>query len=119
MERDGIEQLKDAARELDLTKWPNTVIGLFLGSIDPGALLAQAREDKQKGKAYFYIGQWHMLENADTKAVAAFEEAARLCPITFVEHAMALPELDRLSHLRQGAEHAQASITARNARDGS
>ncbi len=97
----GIGQLRDSALGLDLTKWPGPIINLFLGSISPDALITEAIEDRKKAEGHFYIGQWYLLRNALTEAVAALKEAERLCPVSFPEHAGALAELERLGCLQQ------------------
>jgi lipoprotein NlpI len=93
---DVIGQLKDDARELDLDKWPGALIGLFLGSLTPGAAFKAASGHQEQAESQFYIGQWYLLTNAQTEAVAALREAVRLCPTPFLEHAGAVAELDRL-----------------------
>lgn len=91
-------RLADAAKGVDMTVWPAPVIQFYRGEIDRDAFRAatQSRDPithgEQTCEANFYLGEWHLLENAKAEAEPFMFYAASNCPKTFVEWAAARTE---------------------------
>jgi lipoprotein NlpI len=94
--------LADAAKQLDMTKWPAPVVHLFLGDLTPAQLIAAADdpdEYKKRGQvceANFYSGELALLQGAKNEANRLFRIAASDCPRSFIEWAAANAELTAL-----------------------
>jgi lipoprotein NlpI len=91
--------LAQAATQIDMTKWPAPIIGLFLGHTTPGAVLAAAADPDAKTKAgqvceaNFYTGELALRQGAKEEAANLFRRAAAECPSHFVEGPAAYAEL--------------------------
>jgi lipoprotein NlpI len=84
-------------------EWPAEVVALYLGRLEPEALLrsAEAVADAEtrrsrRCEAVFYVGKWHVLRGAREPALPLLREAEAHCPRTFLEHEGAVAELRRL-----------------------
>lgn len=96
-------RLREAVRQIDMTKWPAPVIRLFLGQETPAAVLAAADDpdsETRKGQiceANFYSGEWALQRGSKDEAVRLFRLAAADCPQEdFVEGPAANAELNAL-----------------------
>ena len=91
-------RLASAAKGVDMTVWPAPIIQFYRGEIDRNVLRAatQSRDPithgEQTCEANFYLGEWHLLENAKAEADPFIFYAATSCPKTFVEWAAARTE---------------------------
>jgi len=95
-------QLAEAAKQIDMTKWPAPLIRLFLGQTTPQALLATADDPNAKTKqrkvceVNFYSAELALHRHAKDEATRLFRLAATNCPQNFTEHAAAHAELRAL-----------------------
>ena len=95
-------QLAEAAKQIDMTKWPAPVIRLFLGQTTPQALLATADDPNAKTKqrkvceVNFYSAELALHRHAKDEATRLFRLAATNCPQNFTERAAAHAELKAL-----------------------
>ena len=95
-------QLAEAAKQLDMNKWPAPVIRLFLGQMTPEALLAAADDPNAKTKqrkvceVNFYTAELALHRHAKDEATRLFRLAATDCPKSFAERAAAHAELKAL-----------------------
>jgi tetratricopeptide (TPR) repeat protein len=90
----GAAELEMSMSRLKNNAWPYPVIELYLGrrkEIHPSA-----GKPDEVCEAQFYGGEWHLLHGDRHAAAAALEEAAVICPKTFIEYAGLLVELKRL-----------------------
>jgi lipoprotein NlpI len=96
--------LQQTAGQVQNNPWGRQLIGLFLGEVSEQQLLAKATEPgteptkltEQLCEAYFYLAQWHLLQNNPTQAAVYFKRALATNVYEFVEHKYARLELDRL-----------------------
>ena len=58
--------------------------------------MAAARIGDQRCEAHYYVGEWHLLHDARTDAIAAFRRAAETCKRNFIEYYGAVAELKAL-----------------------
>ncbi|MEE8284321.1 MAG: hypothetical protein V3R63_04965, partial [Alphaproteobacteria bacterium] len=99
----GRADLKRAARNLDLKKWPGPVVSMFLGRVDPQQVLAQAndgdakKQREQRTGATFYVGQYHLIRGSRGKAKAQFLATLELGVKNFIEYMGARAELARMA----------------------
>ena len=103
---DEPSQLADAARQIDMKKWPAPIVNLFLGAATPEQVLAAADDSDPKKKqrqvceANFYTAELAMQRGSREDARRPLELAAADCPKTFVESWAAGRELKVLSAKR-------------------
>jgi lipoprotein NlpI len=94
-------QLTEAAKQIDMTKWPAPIIRLYLGESTPEAVLAAAAnpnaqtEKAQICEANFYSGVLALQRKKD-EAERLFRLAAADCPRSFAEYGGANAELKAL-----------------------
>jgi lipoprotein NlpI len=97
-------ELQHARETLTKGEWPEPVMELLSGQINPSALLKAAENpDARKSKdqlceAHFYLGEYHLLHNRPGEAHTFLQNAEQECPKTFVEYRAAVAELKRMSH---------------------
>ncbi len=95
-------QLAEAAKQIDMTKWPAPIIRLFLGQTTTQALFATADDTDAKTKqrktceVNFYSAELALQRRAKDEATRLFRLAAAECPESFTEYAAALAELKAL-----------------------
>ena len=95
-------QLAEAAKQIDMTKWPGPVIRLFLGQTTPEAVLAAADDPNAKTKqrkvceANFYTSELSLHRRAKVEASRLLRRAATLFVNGFTERAAANAELKAL-----------------------
>jgi len=98
----GEKTLAQDAGMSEAGEWPAPLVGLYLGSASPEAVLKAAghqnpaRQREQRCEANFYLAHWHLLRGARAEAVPFLQEARRQCPSGFIEHEGAVAELRRL-----------------------
>jgi lipoprotein NlpI len=91
-------RLAEAAKQIDMTKWPAPVIRLFLGQTTPEALLATADDPDAKIRqrkvceVNFYSAELALQRRAKDEATRLFGLAAKDCPKSFTERAAAHAE---------------------------
>jgi WD40 repeat protein/tetratricopeptide (TPR) repeat protein len=92
-------RLAEASEQIDMTKWPAPIVGLYLGRVSPEAALAAADDtdaETKKGKvceARFYSGELALQKSAKEDAMRLFHLAAADCPKSFVEYEGTIAEL--------------------------
>jgi lipoprotein NlpI len=95
-------QLAEAAKQIDMTKWPAPVIRLYLGQLTPEAVLAAADDADAKTKsaqvceANFFSGELALQHNDKDQATRMFRLASADCPKTFIQSDGAVVELKAL-----------------------
>jgi len=95
-------QLADAAKGLDMEKWPAPLIRLFLRETTVDAVLAAADDliiSKKRGQvceANFYAGELALSQGAVEEAGRLLRLAVDECPRTFIERSAAKADLRRL-----------------------
>jgi lipoprotein NlpI len=95
-------QLAEAAKQIDMSKWPAPVIRLFLGQTTPEALVATADDADAKTKqrkiceVNFYSAELALQRRVKDEATRLFRLAATGCPKSFTERAAADAELRAL-----------------------
>ena len=88
--------------QLDLARWPGSVLSLHLGKAAPEQVRAEAAkgegdaQTEQLCEAAFYIGEYHLLRRNLAAAKPQFEEALKICSFTTDEHDGAAVELKAL-----------------------
>jgi lipoprotein NlpI len=91
--------LAEAARQLDLTKWPGPVIREFLGESTAEHTLAAASDADPTTKlakaceAHFYGGELALLKRNKKEAQRLLKLATSECPPSFIESTAAFAEL--------------------------
>jgi lipoprotein NlpI len=103
--RPGQSDLRERAAKLDLSDWPGAVVKLYLGSITPDAVLQAAKdadaESESEGvllcEAYFYLGEYALLQGQRLKAARLFRQAVATNASTLFEYLAAQGELRRLA----------------------
>ncbi|MGY3449587.1 tetratricopeptide repeat protein [Bradyrhizobium sp. USDA 4353] len=78
-------------------QWPGPVFDLLMGRSTAQQVLDAAATASEQAEAYFYIGEWHLLNGRDDEASRALEIALRSLPPWFNEHPAAQAELARLA----------------------
>lgn len=95
-------QLSEAAKQIDMTKWPAPLIRLYLGQMTPEAALAAADDpnaNTKKGQvceANFNTGKLDLQQGKKNEAISLFRLAAADCPKAFAEYRYATAELKAL-----------------------
>ena len=91
-----------AAAELDSKDWQASLFAVYLGWLEPDAMLetVQSKSNSlspaQLGESFFYLGQWYLLQQHSDKAKAMFEATIANAFIYSVEYTHAKAELKRL-----------------------
>jgi tetratricopeptide (TPR) repeat protein len=88
--------LEPQAQQMKNRDWPYAVLELYLGRSDPAATLAAAQKSEERCEAQFYVGEWQLVQGNRAAARERLEEAAAICPKTFIEYTGAQVELRRL-----------------------
>ncbi len=94
--------LADAAKQIDMTKWPAPIIRLYLGQLTLEAVLAAADNPDAKTKkaqvceANFFGGELALQQGRKDEARRLIGLAAEDCPKTFIEYYSAPAELKAL-----------------------
>ena len=92
-------RLADAAKRIDMSKWPAPVIRLYLGQLTAEAVLAAANDPDastrtgQVCEANFYTGELALQQGKKDEAKRLFDRAAADCPRSFPEYDGAVAEL--------------------------
>lgn len=88
-------ELETNASRLRSRAWPYPLVEFYLGKRSMSDALAAARTDEERCEAHYYIGQLLMLRGSRAEALAAFKQAALVCPKTNLEYGAAAAELRR------------------------
>ena len=95
-------QLKDATKQIDMTKWPAPIIRLYLGQLTAEAVLIAADDpdaDTKRGhicEANFFTGELMLQRGKKDDAAQLFRLAAADCPKDFIQYSAATAELKAL-----------------------
>ena len=104
-------QLAEAAKQIDMTKWPAPIIRFFLGQTTTQKLFTAADDADVKTKqrktceVNFYSAELALHRRAKDEATRLFRLAATECPKSFTEHAAALAELKALGAKSLSTSH--------------
>lgn len=91
---DGKDELKSNAAAVDLSKWPASVIELYLGQNTPEDVLHAAGSDSgQRCEYSFYVREYRALRGERPEALALFRSASSGGPKDFIEYVPALTEV--------------------------
>lgn len=95
-------QLAEAARQIDMTKWPAPIVHLYLGEMTPEAVLAEAEASEPNRKkdracdADFYIGELALQRGTKDEAARLFRLVASDCGKYLTAYDGAVAELKAL-----------------------
>ncbi len=95
--------LADNTTELELNSWPGQVVSMFLGGVTPEWVLTAAadpdlkKQREQLCEAYFYVGEYLLLQGRRDEAVTMFRRALDTRVTKFLEYTGAKVELERIS----------------------
>ncbi|MGJ4948442.1 tetratricopeptide repeat protein [Bradyrhizobium sp. HKCCYLS20291] len=78
-------------------QWPGPVFDLLIERATAQQVLNATATAPEQAEAYFYIGEWHLLNGRNDDACGALEIALRSLPPWFNEHSAAQAELARLA----------------------
>ncbi|MFQ6024863.1 MAG: tetratricopeptide repeat protein [Acidiferrobacterales bacterium] len=98
----GIAGLARRAKRIALNKWPGAAVAMFLGDATPDEAILQAIHDEEtvnnggEHLAFFYAGQYHLLQGRTDRAVGMFRQALIYGLKNCFEHTFAEAELKRL-----------------------
>lgn len=98
-------RLPEAAKQIDMTKWPAPIIRLYLGQSIAEAGFQEHEPDDNTEIAHICEGDFFRAElifqrGDKDKAAALFRAAAVVCPPNYVEHEGAVAELKGLGPTR-------------------
>jgi lipoprotein NlpI len=105
IKRAGITEMGELKKYSDNLKsedWITPVIRMFTGEITPETCLYTARDSdkskdrEQKCEAYYFIGQYFLLNSKKSEAKKYFKKCVETGVIWFIEHSSAIVELNRL-----------------------
>lgn len=93
--------------------WPRAAYGMFTGASSPETVLAQV--NKMQGderlmalcEAYFYVGQFHLVQGNLAKAREYFEKTRNTGLTIYTEYLAAVQELERMDSQQQPTAGAQ------------
>ena len=100
--KEGELALKLQAKAADLNEWPGPVVSMFLGTINADVVLKKTTgkdkkvENERKCEAYFYMGQYYLIQGDKGKARELFQQAVARGVTPFVECTAAKVELGRM-----------------------
>lgn len=92
---EATKELEAGASRLRSKAWPFPLVELYLGKRSVSDVLAAARTDSERCEAQYYSGQLLLLGRSKAAALAAFKQAALVCPKTYLEYGAAAAELKR------------------------
>jgi len=106
-EENGKELQRNASKLLESNRqdWPVPIIKLFLSkqfNQSPADALKSAEDvlksadEADKCKAYFYVGEWHALDERLEEASKLLQQTEQICQFDSVERRAAQVELERL-----------------------
>jgi lipoprotein NlpI len=102
--QDGQPELIRIAKQIDLFYWPGPVANLYLGQASTDEILEAAKDPfldgtgqkEQSCEAYFYAGQFALLNGDKASAIHLFRSAVATGVTTFIEYDAARLSLERL-----------------------
>ena len=95
-DRNVVTDVQQYSNNVNLDQWPGAILKLYLGEVDADAViaaLAKGVPDMGAGQvceAYYYLGQYFLLQNQRTKALELFKKAVATKAKTYVEYEFAL-----------------------------
>jgi lipoprotein NlpI/transglutaminase-like putative cysteine protease len=86
--------------------WPGAALALYLGNSKPEDVLNAAKADKKKEplnlcEAYFYIGQYYLMQNKPSDAKKAFEKSIDSGATMYIEYDYSNLELARMKNAKR------------------
>ncbi len=93
----------DKTSNLELNSGPGQVVSMFLGGVTPESVLTAAadpdakKQREQLCEAYFYVGEYLLLQDRWDEAATMFRSALDTSVTEFLEYTGAKAELDRIS----------------------
>jgi tetratricopeptide (TPR) repeat protein len=100
---DDTAELAGNAAHLDPARWPGPVLDFYSGKTNAAQMLAIAAKSDQLCEAQFYLAEWQLAHQQGDLARTGFQQAARTCPMGYLEHGTAQAELRRLTTSPQPA----------------
>ena len=94
--QDAASELTANAASLKTKGWPYPVVDLYLGKQSVDAVFAKAGNTNERCEAYFYIGEWHLMQGRQDEAISPLRSAVETCPKDFVGYTGAVAELERI-----------------------
>lgn len=92
-------QFKTQANNLDFEteQWPMPLIALYRGNSSVAEIATWVDRSSNLGcAADFFVGQWHLLQSQQAKAISKLKAAVKGCDYQRMEHGSAISELKRL-----------------------
>jgi lipoprotein NlpI len=95
-------QLAEAAKQIDMTKWPAPVIRLYLGQLTPESVLGEADDPDPKTKneqvceANFFSGERALQHGDKNEAMRLFRLVVADCPKRLIQYDGAIVDLKAL-----------------------
>ncbi|WP_455205958.1 tetratricopeptide repeat protein [Kaarinaea lacus] len=94
--RNANSSIRSYINGVDLAVWPGAIVELYAGDIEVENLskaLSQGVRDMTSGhvcEAYYYIGQYYLLQNDKSKALELFNKAVATNAKSYIEYEFAL-----------------------------
>jgi lipoprotein NlpI len=94
--RNAITDVSKFSATANLVEWPGAILKLYMGEVDAEAVieaLSKGVPNMQIGhacEAYYYLGQYYLLQNDRRKALELFNKAVATQAKAFVEYEFAL-----------------------------
>ncbi|MDH4276304.1 MAG: hypothetical protein OEW08_14825 [Gammaproteobacteria bacterium] len=100
----GRAALATRIADITLDEWPGKLLKLYVGGLDVAQFTAELSADRpspwQEVEAHFYLGQFLNVNGEREAAAQAFQRAQGMHLVEFIEHHLALRELEaRLGEL--------------------
>jgi len=103
-DRKAATDVQQFSRNVNLDEWPGAILKLYLDEVDADAVitaLAKGVPDmdaKHACEAYFYLGQYFLLQNDRKKALELFNKAVATQAKTYVEYEFSVAYSIKLQH---------------------
>jgi lipoprotein NlpI len=94
--REAATDVSQFSANANLVEWPGAILKLYLGEVEAEAVidaLSKGVPNMQTGhacEAYYYLGQYYLLQNDRRSALELFDKAVATRAKTFVEYEFAL-----------------------------
>ena len=95
-DRNAVSEVRQYSANVNLDEWPGAILKLYLGEVDSEAVigaLAKGVPNMDSGhacEAYYYLGQYFLLQNDRVKALELFRKAVATKAKTYVEYEFAV-----------------------------
>ena len=94
--RDAVSDVAQFSTKVNLDEWPGAILKLYLGEVDADTVieaLSKGAPNMQIGnacEAYYYLGQYYLLQNDRRTALELFNKAVATNAKAYVEYEFAL-----------------------------